>query len=335
MIDNDTKQPAARPRLHEAPEIALKRIRFTVAAKQGLPAASGYLTRTRKPVFRQGATVLPHVLTIAERTEVTTDRARVSVTTRKSKQAPWSGVEPRTIELPRRWLTELCTSNDVAAFVARTSKAIIPLDGAGNLLTHRDIDEDNWKLLDELYRIHAGGGKQTPRTLLDRIDYLRNLSVQLPLRPETQRKLVLYPKSGDVMRAARQHTGRAVIDHGLYWYHAPSAGEAAYLTVLLNTDCLQQAYADSRESGRDFHLHLWRKIPIPRYDKTVALHAEIAALCTRAEAIATQTVTEGLEAAPGKRQVALSRSVRNALADTGVDTAMDDCARRLLPAHVE
>ena len=186
----------------------------------------------------------------------------------------------------------------MAAFVAGTIKAIIPLDAAGSLLARRDIEEDDWWLLDELYRSHAGTGKQTPQTLLDQIDYQRKLSVQLPLRPETQRKLVLYPKSGDVMRAARRRAGHAVIDHGLYWYRARNSGEAAYLTILLNAGCLQQTYADARESGRDFHLQPWRKVPIPRYDKSVALHGKIAALCTRAEKIATKTVNEELKAIP-------------------------------------
>ena len=275
------------------------------------------------------------MLTLAARTEVATNVKRIRVTTRKSTKAPWNGVKPRTIEIPKLWLIELCSSNSMAAFVAGTIKAIIPLDAAGSLLARRDIEEDDWWLLDELYRSHAGKGKQTPQTLLDQIDYQLKLSVQLPLRPETQRKLVLYPKSGDVMRAARRRAGHAVIDHGLYWYRARNSGEAAYLTILLNAGCLQQTYADARESGRDFHLQPWRKVPIPRYDKSVALHGKIAALCTRAEKIATKTVNEELKAAPGKGQVALSKTVRNALADAGVDAAMDACARELLPDHAE
>ena len=334
-IDEDTKKPAKRPGLYEAPETALARIRFTAAPKQAPQAPSAYLTPTGKPVFRQGATVLPHVLTIVARTEVATNVKRIRVTTRKSTKAPWNGVKPRTIEIPKLWLIELCTSNSMAAFVASTIKAIIPLDAAGSLLAPRDIEEDDWWLLDELYRSHAGAGKQTPKTLLDQMDHLRKLSVQLPLRPETQRKLVLYPKSGDVMRAARRRAGHAVIDHGLYWYRARNSGEAAYLTILLNAGCLQQTFSDARESGRDFHLHPWRKVPIPRYDKSVALHGKIAALCTRAEKIATKTVNEELEAAPGKGQVALSKTVRNALADAGVDAAIDTCARELLPDHAE
>ena len=334
-VDEGTKKPVDRPRSDEAPETALERIRFTATAKRTPEAPSGYLTLTGKPVFRQGATVLPHVLTIAEKTEPAAERSRIRVTTRESKKSPWSSVQPRTIEIPKQWLLELCTTNSMAAFVTRTIKAIIPRDATGNLLKERNIDEEGWFLLDQLYRTHAGRGRHTPGSLLDQVDHLRKLRVQLPLRPETQRKLVLYPKSGDIMRAARHQAGHAVVDHSLYWYHAPSAGKAAYLTIVLNTSCLQQAYADSRTSGRDFHLQPWRKVPIPRYDRTVALHREIAALCTRAEKIAARTVDEALRATSGKGQLTLSKAVRTALTNSGVWAAMDECARQLLPKHAE
>ena len=336
-VDKGTNQPAERPQLYEAPEAALERVRFIRLAERAPQAASGYFTPAGKPLFRQGATVLLHVLTIAERTEVATSAMRIRVTTGKSRQPGWKSVKPRTIEIPKRWLTELCMSKNMAAFVVttRTAKAIIPRDAAGNLIGENSIDEDDWWLLDELYRSHAGAGKRTPRKLLGRIDYLRQLSVQLPLRPATSRRLVLHPKSGDIMRAARHKTGHAIIDDSLYWYHARSSAEAAYLTILLNAGCLQHAYAESRDSGRHFDLQPWRKVPIPRYDETVALHREIAALCTRSEKIAARTVNEELKAAPGKGQVALSKTVRNALADAEVDAAMDACARELLPDHAE
>ena len=297
-VDKATRQPAERPQRYEAPETALERIRFTLAPKEAPQAPSGYLTSTGKPMFRQGATVLPHVLTIAQQTEPAAERTRVRVTTRKSTKVPWNSVKPRTIEIPNRWLIELYTSNSTAAFVASTIQAIIPLDAAGNLLAERNINEEGWLLLNDLYKTHAAAGRHTPPGLISQIDYLRKLTVQLPLQAETQRKLVLCPKSGDLMRAARRQPGRAIVDHSLYWYRARTSGEAAYLTILLNTSCLQRTYAASRESGRDFHLQPWRKVPIPRYDKTVPLHREIAALCTRAEKIATKTVNEELEVAP-------------------------------------
>ena len=336
-VDDGTKQPVERPRLYEAPESALERISFIELSERAPQAASGYFTPTGKPLFRQGATVLPHVLTLVERTDVATDATRIRVTTRESRQSQWKSVKPRTIEIPKRWLTELCMSKNLAAFVpsSRTVMAIIPQDAAGNLLEPGSIDEDDWWLLDELYRTHVGTGKGTPKTLLDRMDYHQQLSVQLPLRPAKSSKLVLHPKSGDIMRAARHKGGHGIVDDSLYWYHARNSGEAAYLTILLNTGCLQQAYFDSRDSGRHFDLQPWRKVPIPRYDKTVALHREIVALCTHAEKVAARTVNEELRAAPGKGQVALSKAVRNALADAGLDATMDACARKLLPKHAE
>ena len=146
---------------------------------------------------------------------------------------------------------------------------------------------------------------------------------------------MLCPTSGDIMRAARANPGEAVADSTLYWYQARTTKEAAYLTVLLNTSYLQHAYTNARESGRHFHLHPWRKVPIPRYDDTIPLHREIAALCTLAEKIAAQTVAAELEAAPGRRQPSLSRAVRNALANDGIAATMDEYARRLLPDQAE
>ena len=159
--------------------------------------------------------------------------------------------------------------------------------------------------------------------------------MQLPLQKGAHQELVLHAKSGDIMRAARQESGRGVVENTLYWYRARTSAEAAYLTVLLNTNCLQLAYAESRQSGRHFDVHPWWKVPIPRYDQTVALHREIADLCTEAEEIAATTVTRELKAKPSKGQIALTKAVRNALAAAGVDTKMDECARQLMPKHAQ
>ena len=241
-------------------------------------------------------------------------------------------MEPRTIEIPRHWLIDLFSSGTVPSFTAHsTRKAIIPMDGDGKLLKEGDITEEGWLLLNDLYTARAGAGKSTPSSLMLRIDHVGGLTAQLPLRRRTRRNLVLCPKSGDIMRAARTHVGNAVADDTLYWYQARTSAEAAYLTVLLNTSCLQHAFTSAKESGRHFHLHPWRKVPIPRYDDTIPLHREIAALCTQAEKVAARTVNAELEAAQRKRQPSVSKAVRNALATDGIAAAMDECARQLLP----
>ena len=122
---------------------------------------------------------------------------------------------------------------------------------------------------------------------------------------------------------------------GRPWYRARTTHEARYLTVLLNTSCLQHAYTSAKESGRHFDLHPWRKVPIPRYDGTIPLHREIAALCTQAEKDAVRTVAAELEAVPGREQVRLSKAVRNALANDGIDAKMGEYARLLLPDQAE
>ena len=103
------------------------------------------------------------------------------------------------------------------------------------------------------------------------------------------------------------------------------------LTVLLNTPSLKHAYTSARESGRHFHLHPWRKVPIPRYDDTSSLHRTIAGLCTQAEKIATQTLAVTRDSG----QVSLSKTVRRALADNGIAAAIDEYARELLPAQAD
>ncbi len=331
-VDDATKQRAARPQPDETFETALKRIRFMPTPKQPVQRPSAYFTDTGEAEFQQGATIVPHVLTIAEATAPADRRDRVRVTTRKSSKAPWNIVEPRTIEVPKHWLTDLFSSSTVASFAARSSrKAIIPLDGDGNLLKEDDITEEGWLLLNDLYTAHAGAGRNTPPTLLKQLANRQKLTAQLPLRRGRRRNLVLCPKSGDIMRGARTHAGSAVADDTLYWYQAQTSAEAAYLTILLNANCLQHAFTSAKESGRHFDLHPWRKVPIPRYDETDPLHREIAGLCTRAEKIATATVDTELKRAPNREQPSLSKAVREALTDSGINAEMDHCARQLLP----
>ena len=328
-INPDTGKPAPRPKLHETPETARARIAFTPARKPPPRAPSGYLSATGVALFRQGATITPQVLTHIGTTAPTHDATRIRVTTRQSAKAPWSRVPPNTVEIPKTWVVDVYTSNTVPAFTARTMQAIIPINSEGQLLSQQQIHEDDWLLLDELYRARAGAGTDTPATLLSQLNYHDKLTAQLPLQPSATRNLVLCPTSGDVMRAARACPGGAVADSSLYWYVTRTAREAAYLTALLNTPCLQYAYTSARESGRHFHLHPWRKVPIPRYDNAKPLHRKIAALCPQAEKIAAQTLAPNL---PGG-QVAVSKRIRKALANAGIASSMDEYARQLLPAQ--
>ena len=89
--------------------------------------------------------------------------------------------------------------------------------------------------------------------LLARISYAGNLTAQFRKAGGGPRNRVVYPVSADIMRAARIPGGTMpVIGHTLNWWDAPDEAEAAYLVAVLNAPCLEQAFAQSRESGRAF-----------------------------------------------------------------------------------
>ena len=260
-IDEATKRPAARPQPDETLETALKRIRFTPTPKQPTQRPSAYFTEIGEAEFQQGATIVPHVLTIAETTSPAARRDRIRVTTRKSSKPPWNTVEPRTIKVPKHWLIDLFSSSTVPSFAARSSrKAIIPMDGGGNLLNEDDITEEGWLLLNDLYTAHAGAEKNTPTTLLQQLANRRKLTAQLPLRRGTRRNLVLCPKSGDIMRAARTHVGNAVADDTLYWYQAARRARVARVSDELrrNGVDVQPVHIEGRTIARSFWGRRWR-----------------------------------------------------------------------------
>ena len=187
-----------------------------------------------------------------------------------------------------------------------------------------------WRELDEIYQEQRGGGKNTPANLIDRIDYGSSLSTQLARRARSGKSLVVYPSSADIMRGCRLHATEEIIDSTLYSFVASTPSEAAYLVSLLNAPCLRQAFAQSRESGRDMHLHPWRKIPIRRYDKRNSLHAALAQLAVKAET-AVEAWISTTDETSRLGQVGLSTRVRSLLDGEGIFDEIDEIVRRLLP----
>ncbi len=111
------------------------------------------------------------------------------------------------------------------------------------------------------------------------------------------------------MRAAMA-TPNHIVGHQTYWLICKTTDEAAYLTALLNADCLQQAYQDSRKSDRHFLHHIWRAVPIPRYDTGNAHHRALASLCAAAEQAAAG-VRDSLPSDTG--QIKLCEAIRREL----------------------
>lgn len=325
-----------RPEQDMPREAALKLMEFVPTEAPFPRQVSDYCDAKRKwkPLFRQGATVTPMVLTLAAivQRKKTTRECPVSVTTTRSHKKPWSRINPQTGEFPGDWIRNLLTSNDLYAFTAANHlpQTIIPVDQKGQLLADPGAISDSWQEFDEIYREHRGHGKRTPKSLIGQIDFSKKLSSQLSLTG-TKRTLVLHPTSGDIMRAARVIPGLAIIGHSLHYYPAITEAEAAYLVGVLNAPALNPAFVASRTSGRHFVNNPWRAVPIPRYNHNDSLHREIARLARRAEKLASRWCSEN----PSRSgQLAVSKRIRDLLKDSGILENLNGTVRQLLPQHV-
>lgn len=317
-----------RPSTHDTLRVARGMFEFIEVPAPLPQAPSGYDLVN----IKQGATIVPHVLTlVADRTEA----HRVGwmrIETQISRHHPWKGISSQEGEVPAAWVRPVHTSPDLLPYVAarETPHAIVPVDRNGVMHYKPGRDCRFWRELDEIYDAHRGQGRGTPETLIERIDYGSALSAQ-PFDAQRGRRMVLYPSSGDIMRAARSRGGVAVVDATLYWLVTQSEAEAGYLVALLNAYCLRRAFSECKESGRDFHLHPWRNVPIPRYDRRNQTHRRLAVLCDAAERIAARRVKDELSERPDLRQPGLSKVVREALAKTQAGREIEEIATRLLP----
>ncbi|MDE0120753.1 MAG: N-6 DNA methylase [bacterium] len=315
-----------KPKPEESWSAVRPRIQI-VAVPDPLPQEpSEYSTKK----FRQGAPIVPHVLLVVESSYPQRDRIRVR--TKKSSQPTWKNIPPQDIEIPKRWLAKLYKSTDMLPFLASLDEiqAIIPVDEQGRLDLDSAQEEFGWNHLNDIYRQHRGKGKNTPRTLEKQIDFHGKLSAQ-PQHRISDRHIVLYPVSGDIMRAAKIYSGSGFVDATLYWYATDCADEAGYLTTLLNAPCLRRAFSESRESGRDFHLHPWRKVPIPRYDGKNGRHFELARLCGIAEKVALELAWSIRQKTSSAGQQKISKAIRKRLASDGISQAIDEVVVQLLP----
>ena len=320
-------RPLPEQRLSRAQQL----FRIAEAAAPVRQAPSAYVDGRGKPVFRNGATIVPHVLAILGR--VSSEGAGTAeVTTVASKKGRWRDVRPESGSVPSKWISGVVLSKHLLPYATLApSKALIPTDNAGVLLENPGRECEFWDRLEAIWRDNRGKGRAAPRTLLGNLDYQGKLSAQLPLWQGGEMRTVLHPKSSDIMRASRAGSGGAVIDHTLYRWNAASDDEAAFLVAMLNAPCLEVAFKQCRNSGRDFHSHPWRKVPLPRYDGADQAHRRLAVLCEQAE----EESRGVLEAAPvGMGQVGLSRRIRTRLDECGINDAIDELVTKIMPIGV-
>ena len=328
------KEPRRRPEASMGLEEANGLLAFARAPARLPREASAYRNDRGEPPFRQGASIVPKVLTVIQSAKAGKRLDEMIVETVLSSKQPWREIPAQTGSVPKGWLRPFLASSDLFPFGVADglSQAIIPVDGNGKLFERPATVNAFWAQLERLYEEFRGKGAGTPQSLRARIDYGMALSRQLERAGEKRKRMVLYHKSGDIMRAARVVPDNTIFEDSLYYWKASSGGEAEFLTGILNAPALRRAFRESRTSGRHFHKNPWRSVPVPRYDSNNAAHRLVAELVPKAEKIAAECVaTHG----GGAGQQAVSKKIRSALTESGLFDRLNAAAGRILPDHVD
>ena len=298
------------------------------------PETSSATVSPYRKGFRAGAIVFPRVLFVVERATVGrlgSDPAAPLIKSRRTvlEKKPWRDLPALEGRVEARFLRPLYLGESIAPFrLLDASLAVIPWDDAAGRLLDRDaarsaghLNLSRW--LTEVEAVWVTHGKRSSEPLVPRLDYFGQLSAQMPPPPIR----VVYGASGTLPAAAIVRDPRAVVEHKLYWT-STGDDEAHYLEAILNSEAARSRVAGRQSRGqwgaRDFD-KLMLDLPIPTFDPSEPIHAELVAAAFRAESIAA--------AVPLPSDVGFVRargSVRAALVAAGVAQDIDRLVQRLL-----
>jgi hypothetical protein len=282
--------------------------------------------------FRQGAILVPRMLVFVEEEAPgpLQPSTHVAVRSRRGRldKKPWRTLPDLTGSVEKIFIKSAYLGEHCLPFRMLTpSKVVIPFDGNTKMSGDDErIDRypglaDWWRQSERAWIENRSSDK---RTLLDQIDYIKQLSAQFP----TPNIRVVYTKAGNYLTSAIVIDEHAVIDHKLYWGGTATMEEAYYLTAVLNAPAIAEIVAPYQSRGafgaRDFDKYVWYP-PIPEYDKTIESHRQLAELGRQASEIVAEMDI------PDEVGFQRARSLlRTVLRDGGLFDAIDDEVRSIL-----
>jgi SAM-dependent methyltransferase len=286
--------------------------------------------------FAAGATLFPRLLVMVEDAPaspigVAEGRRAVRSMRSANEKPPWKRLASLQGSIEEEFVRTVHLGSTLLPFrLLKPWLGVIPwdgrvlLNGANPALEEHPGLADWWIRAESLWDGHKG---ESHMTFMERLDYRRDLSRQLPTTPHR----VFYSASGQYLTAARNDDECAVAEHKLYWAVADSVEEARYLTAMLNSPALTRLLAPMQSRGehnpRDFDKLVWR-LPIPVFDPGDGNHQRLAELAAAAEALAAETDVSGKRTFQAQR-----RLIREALERDGIAQAIDEKVLRLLSAE--
>ena len=289
-----------------------------------------------RSAFRQGATLVPRMLTLIERTPVGRlggDLSAPHVKSRRYAQEkePWKSAPSVEGRVESMFLRRTLLGESVLPYrIWRPFEAVVPMTAEGAVLDAQAAANRgysglfNWMTAAELIWVQNAASEAM--TLVGRWNYHNELGAQHP----TSAIRVVYAKSGTLPAATILQDSSAIIDHMLYWTATNSIDEAHYLAALLNSEEARSRTANLQARGQFGARHFDKVIfslAIPRFDAAEPLHLELAAAGAEAE-----TLAAAVEIADGVPFQRARRQVRAALTDAGLAPRIDALVARLLDA---
>lgn len=295
-------------------------------------SASAYKRR-----FRNGAQLQPRMLLFVTKESggpLGAGAGRVKVSSFRSnlEKEPWSTLPSIREVVEKAFVRPVFLGESVVPFQTlppRSAVLPIAIDGK-RLLTSDEIPAysglSKWWAAAEALR-DANKKKNDTDTLLDRIDYHKQFTAQLP----AVGRRVVYSKSGATVVAAVIEDTQAIIEGALYWAPVSSKAEARYLMAVLNSRALLKLVAGYQATGLFGARHIDKNLfnaPIPLFDAANANHKTLAVEGEKAAKIAEQAVAKVGNDAGFKR---LRSAVSKALAEDGVLDRIDAAVTLLMP----
>lgn len=316
-----SKKPGTRINRNDSWKVASEKTEWENPPRMFPAMISEWMDERKKPTARNGATIFPHCLTWVKeiRKEV---GSKVRVTTRKSMHLPWSSLGELSGTVPDRWIVECLSTDDLMPhLLPTTTKCVIPI--AGDEWDPGRVKNEFWKNASDLYEANRGRGANTPQTLEKQLNFSNKLFKQFGRVGE----YVVYNVAGDILYAARITNVKQRVAWTLFSVPCATRNEVLYLTSILNADSMLPVFKSARQSDRHFSAHIWRKIPIPRYDGNNPTHRKLASLGKKAEEVARNTYNPDLSVQR------MRNNIRQRLRESGVASEIDDACRKLMPEH--
>ena len=316
----------------------------------GVTGDSPYATRSRN-----GATIFPRVLFFVNETDnpaILRAARTVTVNPRRGTfdKAPWktldlTAITGQTVE--ETHLFDVHLGETIAPYVTlEPLKALLPLKqgdsaipvqvggpGGVSLAGLERRMRRRWQTVNTLWEENKA--KATKLSLLERLDYVHGLSAQLDWQKDWGEYPVrlAYTSSGKPTAAILRNDSD-LVENVLFWVACRDRDEANFLLSIINSNSLYLAVSDIMPKGqfgaRHLHKHLW-KLPIPEFDASRELHADIAA-AGAAAAVGASARLAALreERGDGVGVTIVRRELRKWLRESDEGRAVEEAVSRLL-----